>query len=477
MQVPVAVCSIATPFDEIVNEMKRSPLCARIQIDGSTELGRLLPFLQVENQSEYEKISLTILCAMRNHSDNVDVQQAACSTFRQLATVLSTNCNRSETSRANCFEEIMISGGILHQILKSMGSISSKSFHRDTLHILRCVLSISATSKAYVKVKEMLESERCIESIICAMWQHSSCNDIQENGCLILWGLCYRSCLLEEAILRNDGAMAILHAMAIHPENLEIQKNACGALYTLSFEEDVCSSLLSNGGVNILTAALQSLSYSQDVVEKALTSLVNITLANEDFCILGDVDILIISNVLDLFENSENGGAIRKMSCFLLQTARKRHHSRAVLESLRVEEILSRALAKESGSKVIGAVEDVSDYTSDINNGALSTKASSECSERRLQKFPLHEIGALTDSPPGAASGCTSPLSNHDFLGDIPAEPALHLFSESSRGVDTEPDAFLHLGQLSISGQSSSASEISSARGKPPARSPNSRTR
>ena len=343
-----------SPVDEVVDEMKNNPLSAHVQTNGCIELADLLVCLFVEDRTQYSRIVQAILCAMRTHFDDVNVQQAACLAFRRMTTSPrdrnTSNYEKSTVSKSADVEmcKIILERGGIPQILVAVNNFSSsESVQRYGLHVLHSVLSIPAVGALTVNVKHLMVENRCIESAIRAMWAFPHCSDIQEDGCLILWSLSYGSSCSQGAILRHDGVPAILHAMDLYQGNGNVQKFACGALHTLSFEEDVCTCLLDNGGVNLLTAALQNHNNSKDFIEKSLTIIVNIAVANEDSCVLDEMDILMIINILILFMNSRDGGSIRKMGCFLLETAGRAHANKSILEDMEVRDVLAHALTQD----------------------------------------------------------------------------------------------------------------------------------
>jgi hypothetical protein len=341
-----------SPFDEVVLEMRTYPSSIEVQVNGCRELSQLLSCMNIEDQFEYQNICQAILCAMQTHFENLQVQRGACLVLRQVMTALRSK----STTHDNYLQtyKMITSYSRLTKLLETMKCYSSsESIQRNGLRILRCILSIGAELSADTKLSKsnkrycfsnILLQNKCLEIVIEAMWKHPHCSDVQKDGCIILWGLSFRSSTAQEIILRHDGVAAILNAMALYPKNAKLQADACGALQTLSFREDVCTYIFGNGGVRLLTQAITNHTYpSIDCINQVFTILVNITVSNEDFCILDEVDIIIISEVLAKFGNTVNGRSIRKMACYLLETAGKRHSKPSILKSLQVEHILSQS--------------------------------------------------------------------------------------------------------------------------------------
>jgi len=96
---------------------------------------------------------------------------------------------------------------------------------------------------------------------------------IQQVVCAVLWSL---SINYQKHIAQNGGCNVILDAMRIHVEPDELQVMALGALKVISFDSVGKSKLLSQGGIAIVAAVMQTHVYNQAIQSDGCVILGNL---------------------------------------------------------------------------------------------------------------------------------------------------------------------------------------------------------
>jgi hypothetical protein len=102
------------------------------------------------------------------------------------------------------------------------------------------------------------EAISAFDAIIEAAQIYPRSAKIQQDVCAVLWSL---SIKYQKHIAQNGGCNAILNAMTIHVELDALQVNALEALKVISFDGVGKSTLLSQGGMTIVSDVMRAHTY------------------------------------------------------------------------------------------------------------------------------------------------------------------------------------------------------------------------
>ena len=334
-------------FSRYIFEMRDDPLNQALQVKGCKKVGNLAAMKGLSTEMSNHVVN-AIVCAMRTFPSKEDVQTAACQALRRCSAKVEHFGNQNNPqlpegpvstsknillNREAC--KIILSGGVLHSVLKAMQLHKNcRDLQREGIRVLRHSMSFDS-----VTVKQTISDLEGIEIIIAAMWSFNDSSVVQEDGCILVWSLAFDDLVNQSRILQNNGVGAILCAIASYSDSEAVQRFATGALHALSSDEDTCIYILDNGGVQTIMKTLEKFRDNQDIMEKSLATIANVAVCNEDSRIFKDDDIQVLLQVYQIHSRVES---IRKIGCFLLESA-KREHGKLERNNSVIQSILNEA--------------------------------------------------------------------------------------------------------------------------------------
>eukprot|EP01106_Pelomyxa_sp_JSP_P008877 TRINITY_DN2447_c0_g1_i1.p1 TRINITY_DN2447_c0_g1~~TRINITY_DN2447_c0_g1_i1.p1 ORF type:complete len:406 (+),score=102.03 TRINITY_DN2447_c0_g1_i1:88-1305(+) len=159
--------------------------------------------------------------------------------------------------------------------------IMKKYLQIAELQITGCILVRNLTRLENNKVA--VAREGGIGAIISAMKAHPTIHAVQENACGALWSIAFNNTDNKVAVAREGGIGAIISAMKAHPTIHAVQENACGALWSIAFNNtDNKVAVAREGGIGAIISAMKAHPTIHAVQENACGALRNITLNNTD---------------------------------------------------------------------------------------------------------------------------------------------------------------------------------------------------
>jgi hypothetical protein len=324
--------SISNPaqvLTQYIFEMRKNPLEKSVQIKGCKGVGNTAALSGLPPDISHEVIGV-ILCSMRTFPNKADVQVSACQALRRSSAkvergVDSSNPQLPAEAPASSASTIslnhtvckeIVDSGAVHSVLKAMLLHKDcRDLQREGIRVLR-----HAMSSNNIKAKEIISDLKGIEIIISAMWSFSDSSVVQEDGSILIWSLAFDDLLSQSLILQNNGVGAILSAMFSFSDSEAVQRFSTGGLHALSSDEDTCLYILDNGGVQVIMQTIEKFGHVEDIVEKALATIANVAVSNEDSVIFTETDAPTMISAVKLHIHVES---VRKIGCFLLETIKR----------------------------------------------------------------------------------------------------------------------------------------------------------
>lgn len=207
----------------------------------------------------------SVLSRCAKYSDQVGPYNASI-LFETSATLL-TIMKYFEGSNSIRDTDIDIIIGILNTVLDS---------DVDNVVLLGLVMDIVVVLCSLRK--DMPTKLNVIAVTIDCMIEHEKNKDIQEKGCAILASLAaVESLQVNLSIGESGGIDAIISAFAKFTNDLKVQFNACRALCHLSTDPESRMLISAQGGIILLTTALNNFPDHTDLLDAAASALLNLS--------------------------------------------------------------------------------------------------------------------------------------------------------------------------------------------------------
>jgi hypothetical protein len=133
------------------------------------------------------------------------------------------------------------------------------------LKSLRLMVDLTYNDKGHFK--NAFISAGAPKTIIAAMTQFSSNEEMQMNGCGALGNLVKHELGSNARLVVEAGAIeATMDAMRMHPESIDVQRDVCRCLRSIASKDPNSIAYISeHGGVELILAALEKHLHDEDV--------------------------------------------------------------------------------------------------------------------------------------------------------------------------------------------------------------------
>jgi len=222
-------------------------------------------------------IDCTVSC-MAAHPHDADICMLGCQMLRIISTSGLVTQGPPVVNTEACGLLILLEA--VEAVVTALTSVTGKqstSFQltSDALRVLKNILRSHRTAKDKIINAANFSG---MERIVGGMLEHSGSASIQEDGCILIWSLCFNDSSNQICVDRCNGIMAIILAMMGHSDVAAVQENACGALHTMSFNLSIKTTIVDNGGVQCCVQAMQNHPTKRLLLERACTALISLVM-------------------------------------------------------------------------------------------------------------------------------------------------------------------------------------------------------
>lgn len=242
-----------------------------------------------------------IVCAMKEHLTNLDIQIYGCNILLNL---LATAAD----------EDIVYTQEIIKPVLLAMRSHASSS----DLQTAACslIMAISADEAA----ADVIGHNGGVQDILSAMRQFSANTEICANCCGALWSLAVNEDNAK-IVTQESGLQDVLNAMDNHAESPEVVETACSAIWALSLEDDNVDRIIEFAIPKIIEDALMKHATEVKVVKNAFMALASIVTCGQDCAykiIVPSSDQIGLKIIIDAYKQHASNDDIVENFCVLL---------------------------------------------------------------------------------------------------------------------------------------------------------------
>ena len=178
-----------------------------------------------------------LLNAMKRHSANERIQDAACLAFRNML---------CQTEKSDSF----LKNGTTSKFIVSAMEMHTKSLSIQTN---ACCIFWGMLSKT--DEKDLASNPKAVDLIIKAMQKHIESAELLELACVALWTFVdtFDNCRIT---VGKQAIDPVICAMVMHPNTTSMLENACGLLSNLSLEKSLAEAIRNVQGVNIVAETM-----------------------------------------------------------------------------------------------------------------------------------------------------------------------------------------------------------------------------
>lgn len=224
-------------------------------------------------------IDCTVSC-MAAHPHDADICMLGCQMLRIISTSGLVTQGPPVVNTEACGLLILLDA--VEAVVTALTSVTGKQstslqLTSDALRVLKNILRSHRTAKDKIINAANFSG---MERIVGGMLEHTGSASIQEDGCILIWSLCFNDSSNQISVDRCNGIMAIILAMMGHSDVAAVQENACGALHTMSFNQSIKTTIVDNGGVQCCVQAMQNHPTKRLLLERACTALISLVMNN-----------------------------------------------------------------------------------------------------------------------------------------------------------------------------------------------------
>lgn len=287
-------------IDVIIRGMTRFSAVSQVQTGACAALRNLaLDDPTSRLLGEFEAVSL-VCQAMRTWPEDKELQRVACGALGNLATVadnrqrvvdmggvfltsaaMSAFREDVEIQRSGCYcvHNLAVNDDNRRRIAASGGLhlVSTAMQH----HLTDCELQRQACGilRNFAETEELRQSVRDLGGVLLAyeaMTAHPDDNEVQVRGCGALRGL---ACFVDVPAAAQEEATEIesmRESLQKDPRNVEVHRQVCAILRSLSLDEENTETILSKGGIDLVITVMEENPEDADVQQSGCGALCNI---------------------------------------------------------------------------------------------------------------------------------------------------------------------------------------------------------